>query len=91
MACASILKTCAKKAAPKYSSTQTAWQAFVGYLNQGKDTLNKIIHITKDAGEGIEIEVAMQYNDGYEENLHCFANNIRNRDGGTHLKVSVPR
>ena len=59
---------------------------FVAWLNQGKDTLGKdVIHLERECGEGISVEVAMQYHDGYDENVHCFANNIRNRDGGTHL------
>jgi DNA gyrase subunit B len=60
--------------------------AFVRYLNQGKEALHPVIHIRKTTPEGHEVELAMQYNDGYDEHVLCFANNIRNRDGGTHLE-----
>ncbi len=60
---------------------------FVKYLNQGKQSLHPVIHFLKeDAESGISMEVAMQYNDSYDEHVLCFANNIRNRDGGTHLE-----
>jgi DNA gyrase subunit B len=60
--------------------------AFVRYLNQGKEALHPVIHFRKSTPEGHEVELAMQYNDGYDEHILCFANNIRNRDGGTHLE-----
>jgi DNA gyrase subunit B len=60
--------------------------AFVRYLNQGKDALHPVIHIVRSTPEGIDVELAIQYNDGYDEQVLCFANNIRNRDGGTHLE-----
>jgi DNA gyrase subunit B len=60
--------------------------AFVRYLNQGKDALHQVIHFRKTTPEGHEVELAMQFNDGYDEQIICFANNIRNRDGGTHLE-----
>ncbi len=60
--------------------------AFVRYLNQGKEALHAVIHIRKTTPEGHEVELAMQFNDGYDEHIICFANNIRNRDGGTHLE-----
>jgi DNA gyrase subunit B len=60
--------------------------AFVRYLNQGKEALHPVIHIKKQTDEGHEVELAMQYNDGYDEHILCFANNIRNRDGGTHME-----
>ena len=60
---------------------------FVKYLNQGKTLLHPVIHFIKEDPEThISMEVAMQYNDGYDEHVLCFANNIRNRDGGTHLE-----
>ena len=67
--------------------------AFVRYLNQGKAVLHPVIHIRREHDE-CEVELAMQYNDSYDEHLLCFANNIRNRDGGTHLeglKVALTR
>ena len=60
--------------------------AFVRYLNQGKDALHPVIHINRSTPEGIDVELAIQYNDSYDEQILCFANNIRNRDGGTHLE-----
>jgi DNA gyrase subunit B len=60
--------------------------AFVRYLNQGKDALHPVIHFSKSTAEGVDVELAMQFNDGYDEQVLCFANNIRNRDGGTHLE-----
>ena len=60
---------------------------FVRYLNQGREVIHpKVIHFERPAEGGITIEVAMQFNDGYDERLLAFANNIRNRDGGTHLE-----
>ncbi len=62
-------------------------KAFVRHLNEGKDTLHKdVIYFAKEDQESmLSCEVAMQYNDGYTENVLVFANNIRNIDGGTHL------
>ncbi len=60
--------------------------AFVRYLNQGKEAIHQVLHFEKENEEGIAVELAMQYNDGYDEQIICFANNIRNRDGGTHLE-----
>ncbi|MCY9806870.1 DNA topoisomerase IV subunit B [Lentilactobacillus senioris] len=56
---------------------------FVGYLNEDKNVLGDIMYFdgTKD---GVEVEVAAQYNDGYTENMLSFVNNVRTRDGGTH-------
>ncbi len=62
-------------------------KAFVKHLNEGKETLHKdVIYLAKEDTEAkLSCEVAMQYNDGYNENVLVFANNIRNIDGGTHL------
>ncbi|MFO8014553.1 MAG: DNA topoisomerase (ATP-hydrolyzing) subunit B [Phycisphaerae bacterium] len=62
-------------------------RAFVKHLNEGKDTLHRrvIYYRREDAETGIDLEVAIQYNDGYNENILCFANNINTIEGGTHL------
>ena len=62
-------------------------RAFVKHLNEGKETLHKdVIYLSReDTKAMLGCEVAMQYNDGYTENVLVFANNIRNIDGGTHL------
>jgi DNA gyrase subunit B len=62
-------------------------KAFVKHLNEGKETLHKdVIYLAREDTEAmLSCEVAMQYNDGYTENVLVFANNIRNIDGGTHL------
>ncbi|WP_338211142.1 DNA topoisomerase IV subunit B [Lactiplantibacillus paraxiangfangensis] len=58
-------------------------KAFVGYLNEDKDTLGDVMFFD-GTKEGVEVEVAAQYNDGYSENLLSFVNNVRTPDGGTH-------
>jgi DNA gyrase subunit B len=62
-------------------------RAFIKHLNEGKETLHKdVIYLAREDRKAmLSCEVAMQYNDGYTENLLVFANNIRNIDGGTHL------
>ncbi len=60
---------------------------FVKHLNEGKESIHKqVIAIrAEDEEQRLVAEIAMQWNDGYSENISCFANNIRNIDGGTHL------
>ncbi|MBW2995911.1 DNA topoisomerase (ATP-hydrolyzing) subunit B [Candidatus Woesearchaeota archaeon] len=67
--------------------------SFVEYLNKNKNALHKPIYFEKEM-EGTRIEVAMQYNEGYTENVFSFANNINTQEGGTHLngfKVALTR
>ncbi|MBI4115970.1 MAG: DNA topoisomerase (ATP-hydrolyzing) subunit B [Candidatus Omnitrophica bacterium] len=58
---------------------------FIQYLNKNKNVLHsKIVYINKEK-EGVTVEVGLQYNDGYNEDVFSFANNINTIEGGTHL------
>ena len=60
--------------------------AFVRHLDRDKQAfLEKPISVNKEGDDGITVEAALWWNDGYHENVRCFTNNIPQRDGGTHL------
>ncbi|SDN29916.1 topoisomerase-4 subunit B [Bacillus sp. OK048] len=62
---------------------QNGIEAFVSYLNEDKELLHPVISF-EGSHNGIEVDFAFQFNDGYSENMLSFVNNVRTRDGGTH-------
>ncbi|GGH81196.1 topoisomerase-4 subunit B [Pullulanibacillus pueri] len=72
---------------------ETGIKAFIEYLNEDKDILHPVAAFEGESN-GIEVEVAFQFNDGYSENILSFVNNVRTKDGGTHesgFKTAVTR
>src|SRR5262245_27612138 len=59
--------------------------SFVEHLNRNKEVLHPRPIMIEGRREGVEVEIALQWNDGYAENIYSFANNINTHDGGTHL------
>ena len=59
--------------------------SFVSFLNQNKATINAVPIYLHGEKEGVEVEIALQWNDGYADTVYSFANNINTQEGGTHL------
>jgi DNA gyrase subunit B len=60
-------------------------QAFVEYMNRSKSVLHPTVFLGRGEKEGISVDVAMQWNDSYQESVLPFTNNIPQKDGGTHV------
>jgi DNA gyrase subunit B len=60
-------------------------RSFIEYLNKNKNPIHKDVVYIESEREGTNVEMALQYNDGYTETIFSFVNNINTREGGTHL------
>ncbi|HET8932496.1 MAG TPA: ATP-binding protein, partial [Polyangiales bacterium] len=58
---------------------------FIGLLNAGKTPIHQDVIYIRETRDGVEVEIALQWNDSYVEQVFCYTNNVHNRDGGTHL------
>ncbi|HER2790634.1 TPA: DNA topoisomerase IV subunit B [Streptococcus pyogenes] len=68
-------------------------QDFVEYLNEDKETLTPVIYM-EGQDQDFQVEVALQYNDGFSDNILSFVNNVRTKDGGSHetgLKSAITK
>ena len=68
-------------------------QDFVSYLNEDKETLTPVLYFEGEDND-FQVEVALQYNDGFSDNILSFVNNVRTKDGGTHetgLKSAITK
>ena len=68
-------------------------QDFVSYLNEDKETLTPVLYFEGE-DNGFQVEIALQYNDGFSDNILSFVNNVRTKDGGTHetgLKSAITK
>ncbi|WP_232698004.1 DNA topoisomerase (ATP-hydrolyzing) subunit B [Brevibacillus daliensis] len=59
-------------------------QSFVSFLNRNRDTMHEEVIYCEGEKDGLQVEVALQYNDSYVSNIYSFANNINTHEGGTH-------
>ena len=72
---------------------KTGCRIFVSYLNEDKETLTPVLYFEGE-DNGFQVEVALQYNDGFSDNILSFVNNVRTKDGGTHetgLKSAITK